>query len=86
MATLGTTDAFGIDDLAGIKNVTEEIEAAYGLPPVYIHADTAMGGMYSFLTDTISPAIRCILKMRCLRRLPATNNISAFAPGGQLGL
>ena len=48
LATLGTTDSFGIDDLAGIKKVTEEIEAAYGLPPVYIHADTAMGGMYGF--------------------------------------
>ncbi|MED2943844.1 pyridoxal-dependent decarboxylase [Bacillus swezeyi] len=48
LATLGTTDTFGIDDLAGIKQVTEEIEAAYGLPRIYIHADTAMGGMYSF--------------------------------------
>nr|WP_077737132.1 pyridoxal-dependent decarboxylase [Bacillus sonorensis] len=48
MATLGATDTFGIDDLAGIRQVTEELEGKYGLPHIYIHADTAMGGMYSF--------------------------------------
>ncbi|KAA6453521.1 pyridoxal-dependent decarboxylase [Bacillus swezeyi] len=48
LATLGTTDTFGIDDLAGIKQVTEEIEEKFGLSHIYIHADTAMGAMYSF--------------------------------------
>ncbi|MCY8271544.1 pyridoxal-dependent decarboxylase [Bacillus sonorensis] len=48
LATLGTTDTFGIDDLEGIRNLTEELESEYGLPHIYIHADTAMGGMYSF--------------------------------------
>lgn len=51
LATLGTTDTFGIDDLAGIRHTTEEVAATYGLPRIYIHADTAMGGMYSFFNE-----------------------------------
>lgn len=51
LATMGTTDTFGIDDLAGIKQLTEEMERKHGLAPVYIHADTAMGGMYTFFND-----------------------------------
>ncbi|MDA1476075.1 pyridoxal-dependent decarboxylase [Bacillus sp. CLL-3-40] len=48
LATLGTTDTFGIDDLSGIKQITDEIKTTYDLPHIYIHADSAMGGMYSF--------------------------------------
>ncbi|ELK48181.1 pyridoxal-dependent decarboxylase [Halobacillus sp. BAB-2008] len=48
LASTGTTDTFGIDSVASIKNATEEMERLYGLDPVYIHADSAMGGMYTF--------------------------------------
>ncbi|MBU8787904.1 pyridoxal-dependent decarboxylase [Bacillus sp. FSL M8-0052] len=51
LATLGTTDTFGIDDLAGIRRTAEEVAAKNGLPQIYIHADTAMGGMYSFFNE-----------------------------------
>ena len=51
LASMGTTDTFGIDDLEGIKSITREIEENYSLPPIYIHGDTAMGGMYSFFND-----------------------------------
>ncbi|MFP7494564.1 pyridoxal-dependent decarboxylase [Terribacillus saccharophilus] len=51
LATMGTTDTFGMDDLAGIKQVAEDLERTHGVAPVYIHADTAMGGMYSFFHD-----------------------------------
>ncbi|SDC92438.1 Glutamate or tyrosine decarboxylase [Terribacillus halophilus] len=51
LATMGTTDTFGIDDIAGIKQLAEDLERTYGVEPIYIHADTAMGGMYSFFND-----------------------------------
>ncbi|ERN51724.1 pyridoxal phosphate-dependent decarboxylase family protein [Alkalihalophilus marmarensis] len=51
LATMGTTDTFGIDDMEGIKRVTEELEVKHCLSPVYIHADSAMGGMYTFFNE-----------------------------------
>ncbi|MFD2046649.1 pyridoxal phosphate-dependent decarboxylase family protein [Ornithinibacillus salinisoli] len=51
LATMGTTDTFGIDDLAGMKRITEELEQKNGLNPIYIHADSAMGGMYTFFNE-----------------------------------
>ena len=51
LATMGTTDTFGIDNLEEIKQVTEELESKHCLSPIYIHADTAMGGMYTFFNN-----------------------------------
>lgn len=51
LATMGTTDTFGIDNIVEIKKVLEEIENKYGLEPIYLHADTAMGAMYAFFND-----------------------------------
>ncbi|WP_432363813.1 pyridoxal phosphate-dependent decarboxylase family protein [Sporosarcina sp. UB5] len=51
LATMGTTDTFGIDDLEGIKNITQEFERTNSISPIYIHADSAMGGMYAFFND-----------------------------------
>ncbi|WP_192599536.1 pyridoxal phosphate-dependent decarboxylase family protein [Sporosarcina limicola] len=51
LATMGTTDTFGIDDLYGIKQLLLEIEQQHNLQSIYIHADSAMGGMYTFFND-----------------------------------
>ncbi|MEH6943838.1 pyridoxal phosphate-dependent decarboxylase family protein [Bacillus sp. JJ722] len=51
LATMGTTDTFGIDDIYGMKQVLGEIEQAYNLDPIYVHADSAMGGMYTFFNE-----------------------------------
>lgn len=51
LATMGTTDTFGIDDLYGIKQILKDIEQRHNLNPIYIHADSAMGGMYTFFND-----------------------------------
>ena len=51
LATMGTTDTFGVDDIEGIKRITEDLERTYGIYSVYIHADSAMGGMYTFFND-----------------------------------
>ncbi|GAF63114.1 putative 2,4-diaminobutyrate decarboxylase [Bacillus sp. TS-2] len=51
LATMGTTDTFGIDDLEGIKELSEQLEQVHGIHPIYIHADSAMGGMYTFFNN-----------------------------------
>lgn len=51
LATMGTTDTFGIDDIEAIKQLAEELERKHSLSPIYIHADSAMGGMYTFFND-----------------------------------
>ncbi|MFD5852711.1 pyridoxal phosphate-dependent decarboxylase family protein [Cytobacillus pseudoceanisediminis] len=48
LATMGTTDTFGVDDIEGIKRIAEDLERTHGVIPIYIHADSAMGGMYTF--------------------------------------
>ncbi|KGR78776.1 pyridoxal phosphate-dependent decarboxylase family protein [Ureibacillus sinduriensis] len=48
LATMGTTDTFGVDDIKGIKSIADDVEHTYGTYPIYIHADSAMGGMYTF--------------------------------------
>ncbi|MBU8773152.1 pyridoxal phosphate-dependent decarboxylase family protein [Cytobacillus oceanisediminis] len=48
LATMGTTDTFGVDDIKGIKRIAEDLERTHGVFPIYIHADSAMGGMYTF--------------------------------------
>lgn len=51
LATMGTTDSFGIDDIKAIKDVISRVECEFGLEPIFLHADTAMGGMFSFFND-----------------------------------
>lgn len=51
LATMGTTDTFGIDDIEGIKSITNELEQKYHLNPIYVHADSAMGALFTFFND-----------------------------------
>lgn len=51
LASMGTTDTFGVDDIEGIKLLADELERTYGIYPIYIHADSAMGGMYTFFNQ-----------------------------------
>lgn len=51
VATTGTTDSFGIDDVRAIKAVSDRVARAHGLKPAHIHADSAMGGFYAFFND-----------------------------------
>ncbi|AZR74126.1 hypothetical protein BBF96_12390 [Anoxybacter fermentans] len=51
LATAGTTDAFGIDDVRGIKKIIDDLVQTYKLDYVpHLHADGAMGGLYIFFT------------------------------------
>ncbi|MGE6549999.1 pyridoxal phosphate-dependent decarboxylase family protein [Bacillus mycoides] len=51
LATMGSTDTFTIDDIEKIKESAESIQKKYKLKPIYIHADSAMGGFYSFFNN-----------------------------------
>lgn len=51
VGTTGTTDSFGIDDIATIKAITITMEQRYNLNPIHIHADSALGGFYAFFND-----------------------------------
>ncbi|MDZ3952408.1 pyridoxal-dependent decarboxylase [Bacillus thuringiensis] len=51
LATMGATDTFAIDDIKSIKESLKCIEEKYKLNPIYIHADSAMGGFYSFFNQ-----------------------------------
>ncbi|MEI6336808.1 MAG: pyridoxal-dependent decarboxylase [Methylococcaceae bacterium] len=52
IATLGTTDAFGIDDLAAIVHLRNDLVDEYGLDYVpHIHADAVIGWAWSVFRD-----------------------------------
>ncbi|MGM9951707.1 MAG: pyridoxal phosphate-dependent decarboxylase family protein [Lysinibacillus sp.] len=51
VATTGTTDSFGIDDIVAVKEIATSMEQRYHLKPIHIHADSALGGFYAFFND-----------------------------------
>ena len=52
IATLGTTDAFGLDDILAISTLRDELVAEYRLSYVpHIHADAVIGWAWSVFTD-----------------------------------
>ncbi|MBP1962173.1 pyridoxal phosphate-dependent decarboxylase family protein [Paenibacillus aceris] len=51
VATTGTTDAMGIDDLEQIYTISNQVAAQFGLPRAHIHADSALGGFFAFFQD-----------------------------------
>ena len=52
IATLGTTDAFGIDDLAAIVRLRDELAQEYNVSrPPHIHADAVIGWIWSVFRD-----------------------------------
>jgi L-2,4-diaminobutyrate decarboxylase len=51
IGTFGTTDAFGIDDLAGIHAIIHDKAAKYGVPVPQLHADAAVGWGLGFLNE-----------------------------------
>ncbi len=52
IATMGTTDAFGLDDLRGIYELREELVREFKLPyKPHIHADAVIGWAWSVFND-----------------------------------
>jgi glutamate/tyrosine decarboxylase-like PLP-dependent enzyme len=52
IATLGTTDAFGLDDLAGIIGLRDQLAEEYELEhPPHVHADSVIGWVWVVFKD-----------------------------------
>jgi L-2,4-diaminobutyrate decarboxylase len=51
VATFGTTDGSGIDDLAGIRAILTEKSQKYSVPAPQLHVDGAVGWALCFLSD-----------------------------------
>ena len=51
VATFGTTDAFGVDDVAGVRRLLDAFAARHGVPTPQLHVDAAVGWVLSFLTE-----------------------------------
>ncbi|MFB5674988.1 pyridoxal phosphate-dependent decarboxylase family protein [Paenibacillus terreus] len=48
VATTGTSDAMGIDDVEEIYHLAAILCSAYNIPRPHIHADSALGGIFAF--------------------------------------
>ncbi len=51
IATFGTTDAFGIDDIQGIRAIIDRQAAKFDVVPPQLHVDAAVGWVSCFLTE-----------------------------------
>lgn len=51
VATFGTTDAFGFDDVTVIRQVIDDVADRHGVPPPHLHADAAVGWALCFLAE-----------------------------------
>ncbi len=51
IATFGTTDAFGIDNIRDIRKVIDELSEKYKMPKPHLHADAAVGWTLCLLNE-----------------------------------
>lgn len=51
VATFGTTDGFGIDDVTGIRECIERVSERHAQPVPQLHVDAAVGWALTFLTE-----------------------------------
>jgi L-2,4-diaminobutyrate decarboxylase len=73
VATMGTTDAFGLDDLAGIVKVRDQIVAELSLDYVpHVHADAVIGWAWSVFNDYDFEANPLGFRHRTVRALAGT--------------
>lgn len=50
-ANFGTTDGFGVDDIAGLRTILDEHAQRHGVPAPQLHVDAAVGWAMTFLAD-----------------------------------
>ncbi|MCB5235599.1 pyridoxal phosphate-dependent decarboxylase family protein [Niallia circulans] len=51
VATTGTTDSFGIDNVKEVKDVIASLMDTHGIEDIHVHADSALGGFYSLFNS-----------------------------------
>lgn len=88
IATMGTTDAFGIDNLQYITGLRDRLAAEYRLPYLpHIHADAVIGWAWSVFNDYDFDANPLGFNARALRCLWDTQvNMSALGRADSVGL
>lgn len=88
IATMGTTDAFGIDNLQYIAGLRDRLADEYQLPYLpHIHADAVIGWAWSVFNDYDFDANPLGFNPRALRCLWDTQvNISALSRADTVGL
>jgi L-2,4-diaminobutyrate decarboxylase len=88
VATLGTTDAFGIDDLAAIVHLRDQLAAEYKLEhPPHIHADSVIGWAWLAFRDYDFQANPLGFHARTLRSLrDSGQRINALSMADSLGI
>lgn len=75
VATIGTTDAFGLDDLAGVHELRERWIDEYGLDyRPHLHADAVIGWAWSAFNEYDFAANPLGFRGRTLRALAAAQN------------
>ena len=74
VATMGTTDAFGLDDLAGIVRIRDEAVQEHSLDYVpHVHADAVIGWAWSVFNDYDFEKNELGFRHRTLRALAGTS-------------
>jgi L-2,4-diaminobutyrate decarboxylase len=69
IATMGTTDAFGLDDLAAMVRLRDDLVQEYQVPAPHIHADAVIGWVWSVFRDYDFEANTLGFHARTLRSL-----------------
>ena len=76
IATIGTTDAFGIDNLKGIEEIRNKLEEEYKLDySPHIHADSVIGWIWAVFDDYNFKTNPLGFKKRTLRSLQVTSKL-----------
>ncbi|MDX1963383.1 MAG: pyridoxal-dependent decarboxylase [Pirellulales bacterium] len=88
VVTLGTTDAFGLDDLAGVCEIRDRLASEYRLPYLpHIHADAVIGWAWSVFNDYDIVANPLGFRGRTVRALAAaTRRIGQLSRADSLGV
>lgn len=51
IATVGSTDAFGVDDTAAIRKILDSLSQEFGMTTPHLHVDAAVGWVLCFFTE-----------------------------------
>ncbi len=88
IATMGTTDAFGLDDLGTIIDVRDRVAAEAKLPrPPHVHADAVIGWAWSVFRDYDFAANPLGFRGRTLRALAgASKSLKHLARADSVGI
>ena len=75
VATMGTTDAFGVDDLETMRDICDTATREFQLQaPIHLHADAVIGWAWSVFRDYDFTENRLEFRPRTVRALAAVNH------------